>query len=466
MNNASFYLLTDAHYVSPLNWEEGMPITLRERGDQIALKATPQILDTFIEKILADPDTDTVVFTGDNVNSGDVNSHAGKKVYVTCATHDYCSTGEDECCFHGADRYTKTGTEPIPFMRRAELQAFYQDFGPKQALSVDPESGSYVVALNETVRLIMIVDNGNGRSHCGLFEEGFQWLRDQIREAKSAGAYVLLAVHHPVLPPWEVFRHMADFELFGGYRDLMDLMCREKIRVVFTGHTHVQSIRKYTDAQGAWFLNVATIALANAAGKMRKVSVNCAAGECDVQSVGIEKLQGLDTGGLSAYDYLYPINFPGICERLLSLGAADYDAFLSLGTGLLPVPKLRSHKKTVSALCRKALRMRLSTAAKYGRIWNGLSAEEKSNAKEKRLAPVFFEILRHIYTGNAPFTPDTLEYRSIMACAARLDRMVRLLRVKKVLDLIPPGSSLNEMAEDFLYNNRTGDDDSIRFSLK
>ena len=58
-----FYLLTDAHYVSPKNWVEGLPFTRRERGDQIALKATPQILDAFIDKVLADDAVDTVLFT-------------------------------------------------------------------------------------------------------------------------------------------------------------------------------------------------------------------------------------------------------------------------------------------------------------------------------------------------------------------------------------------------------------------
>ena len=154
----SFYLLTDSHYVSPKIWVEGDPMTHRERGDQIALKATPQILDAFFEKILADHETDTVVFLGDNVNNGDMQSHedfrsslhrlitAGKKVYLVCATHDYCGAGDDENFFMSC-RYTETGSEPIPFMRKHELFDYYYEFGPKQALSVHKESGSYTVQL-------------------------------------------------------------------------------------------------------------------------------------------------------------------------------------------------------------------------------------------------------------------------------------------------------------------------------
>ncbi len=477
-NTVSFYLLTDTHLVSPDIWEEGKPIDLRERGDQIALKATPQILDSFIDKILADRDTNVVVFTGDNVNGGDVASHnefrdrlqklkdAGKTVYVTCATHDYCSTGEDECVFHEAIRYTKTGTQPIPFLRKHELFDFYREFGPDQALSVHGESGSYTVKPGEGLRLIMICDNGNGRSHCGLFEDGVRWLTEQIREAKKAGDYVMLAVHHPVLPPWEVFRHMAEYELYGGYQELWKLMCEEGVRVVFTGHTHVQSIRKYTDEEGRWFLDVSTIALANAAGKMRKITVDTAAAVCSVESVGIDTLKGIDTGGLSAYDHLYHLNFPGIIEKLLPLGASDFDAFLSLGEGLLPIDKLRSHRFLVQKVCRKALRIPLSTAAKLGGTWRGFSREERRQLRKEPLITSVYEILRHIYTGNAPFSPETKVYRVFSGAAKKIDGLVRRFHIQKALDLIPPGSSLAEMAEDFLYNNRTGDDDTVTFSLK
>ena len=477
MEKASFYLLTDTHYVSKKNWVEGKPFTFRERGDQIALKATPEILDTFLEKILADEATDTVLFTGDNINNCDLKSHAefrerlerltqaGKKVYVICATHDYSGGGEDNNTFEGC-RYTATGTEPIPSMRKGELLEYYYDYGPKQALSVHRESGSYVVSLCDGARLIAIADNGNGGGYCGLYEDGFAWLREQIKRAKEDGDYVLLATHHPVLPPWEVFRHVAEYELFGGYRELCALMCEENVRVIFTGHTHIQNIRRYTDAQGRWFLDIATIALANAAGKMRKVTVDAAAGTCEVISIGTETVNGLDTGGQSAYEALYHLNFPGIWEKLLPFAAKDFAAFLSLAEDYLPTEKLQKHRQLVQLTARQALHIRLSTAAKYGSVWKKLTPSQKQEAKNKTLANTVFTIFRHIYTGNAPFTPDTAEYIAVDGLAARADRIVSLFHIKKIQGIIPAGSSLREMVQDFLYNCRTGDDDTITFRLE
>lgn len=476
-HSAAFYLLTDTHYVSKKNWVEGPAFTGRERGDQIALKASPEILDTFLEKILADKETDTVIFTGDNVNNGDMNSHyefrerlqrladAGKKVYVTTATHDYCGYGEDENGFSSC-RYLENSTEPIPGMHKSELFDFYYDFGPRQALSVHRGSGSYTVRLGDGVRLIAINDNGNGRSHCGLFEDGMAWLTAEIRAAKAAGDYVLLAVHHPVIPPWEVYRHMADFELYGGYRDLWKLMCEEGVRVVFTGHVHVQNIRKYTDEEGRWFLDVATIALVNAAGKMRYVTVDRETGVCDVTSVGIDRISGVETGGKSAFEYLYALNLPGILEKLLPLAGQDYQAFLDLAAGCLPVDLLKKHKTAVRFVLGRAEKMKLSLLARLGGAWKSMPKTQRQAAKKERVLDVLFEILRHVYPGNAPYSPDTVEYAALDPLIGRLDRIVSRFRIEQVQKLIPPGSSLREMAQDFLYNNRTGDDDAIRFSLK
>ena len=474
---SKFYLLTDTHFVSKDNWVEAEPFTRRERGDQIALKLSPEILDSFIEMILADTETDTVIFTGDNVNNGDMNSHrdfrarldrlvqGGKNVYVTTATHDYCGQGDDEN-FFSACVYTETGTEPTPFMRKAGLWDYYFDYGPKQAISLHRESGSYTVQLGEGVRMVLINDNGNGRSHCGLFEDGIAWLKAQIRDAKETGNYVLLAVHHPVIAPWEVYRHMVEFELYGGYRELSQLMCEENVRVVFTGHTHVQNIRKYTDDQGRWFVDVSTVAAVNAAGKMRHVTVDAENGICDVQSVGLDRLNGVETGGLSLFEYLYGINFAGRVEKYFPLAKTDFDRFLDEVDGVLPADKLRGHKALAKLGFRFLSRLKLSSAAKFGKSWKAMTPEQKAEAKQKKLLQTAFIILRHIYPGNAPFSPETVEYIALHSAAARLDRIVEKRGIEKIQKMIPPGSSLAEIADDFLYNNRTGDDDAIRIDLK
>ena len=143
----------------------------------------------------------------------------------------------------------------------------------------------------------------------------------------------------------------------------------------------------------------------------------------------------------------------------------DFDRFLEETNGVLPAEKLRAHKTLAKLGLRTAAGLKLSFAAKLGKVWRSLTPQQKKAAKQTKLFDVLFTILRHIYPGNAPYTPDTLEYTVLHALMQRLDRLVEKHKIEKVQKLIPPGSSLTEMGEDFLYNNRTGDDNAIRLNL-
>jgi 3',5'-cyclic AMP phosphodiesterase CpdA len=476
MAKVPFYILTDTHYVSKKTWVEGKPFTVRERSDQIALSISPEILDAFLEKVIDDKDTGTVVFLGDNVNNCDMLSHyefrerletltkAGKNVFVIYATHDYSGIGEDNNIFEGY-RYTETDYEPIESMKKKGLFDFYYDYGPKQALSIHENSGSYTVRLGEGLRLISIIDNGDGGGYCGLDEEGTDWLVSEIRRGKSDGDIVLVAAHHPVIPPWDVYGYVVPHELYGGYKRLCEILLEEGVKVIFTGHTHVQSIKEYA-CDGKSFFDVSTSALVGAAGKMRKVTVDTESGKAEIKSMGIDKIDGVDTPDETLHDYIYHLNFPGILEKLVPLAVTDYRAFLEMTDGCIKSDFLTKHKRLIRFTGKRFLKMKLSTVAKLGNAWKKLTEDEKTEAKGKMLSDTVYTAFRHLFAGNAPFNPDTVEYKSATAFLGRVDCLVNLLGIKAVKSVIPHGSSLRKLADDFLYNNRTGNDDEITVGLK
>ena len=149
----------------------------------------------------------------------------------------------------------------------------------------------------------------------------------------------------------------------------------------------------------------------------------------------------------------------------MPLASKDFDEFLKQAEGFLPVDKLAGKKFLVKRIANILMRRKLSSLIRFGRSGKLLSKEQKKYAKSVPLTDIIYEILRHIFTGNAPYTPDTVENIVLSAVCRRLDRLVEKLNVEKVKGMIPPGSSLNEMAQDFLYNTRTGDDDSITVQL-
>ena len=470
------YVVTDIHYLSKKLWVDGMPITRRERGDQIALKASPEITKTFFDKIIADRDTPNVLITGDLVNCGEVISHnelksllkkltdAGKRVFVTTATHDYCGCGVDGDENHfSAVGYGETECYRTEHVSRAEILHYYDEYGPDSADSIDGESGSYSLSPHAGVRLIALNDNGNGSSYCGLFDEGFKWLENEIKRAKSNGERIILATHHPVLPPWEVYRLAAESEMLGGYERLKKLMCDEGVHVVFTGHTHIQSIQKYEDGRGGYFYDIATTALGAAHGKIRRVTLDVGTGKCTVTSIGIDKIKGIDTP-LSATEYIYGLNFTGLLEKLVPLIKTDWDSFLQNAEGFLNTDKLKKHRLAVKAAADIAQKIKMSSLAKFGKKYNGLTKAEINSLKKERVYDCACVIMRHIQSGNAPYTPDTKEYKTLIGACEKLDKIMNAVH-RPVSSFIRGAESLQAIARPFLYNDRTGSDDEIEFYI-
>ncbi len=470
------YILTDTHYLSRRMWEPGESIDNREMGDQIAIKSTPYILRSFMKKILDDKESSFVLITGDLINNGDIESHkdfmnelkmltdAGKKVLVTCATHDYAGLGDDENIFHPV-RYTKDGCEPAERVYKTELPGLYFDFGHKYADSIDSESGSYSVRICDGLRLIAIYDNGNGRSHCGLFEQGFLWLENEIRQAHKRDERVILAVHHPVIPPWPIYKNIAEFELFGGYERLSRLMCENDVRVVFTGHTHVHGIKKYNGENGKYFYDITTSALPSAKGRMRRVEFDKDKITLSVESVGIDFIDDFDTGGLSAEEYIYSLNFAGLLERCLPLAKTDWDKFVDYVSHVFNISRFRKHRILCNAVIDIFTKMSMHLPAVIAGKKSGLSREEIARMKDVSAKDTAFTVLRHVFSGNAPFTPDTTEYKAIAGFAKKGIALLGKFGVD-IDAMIPGDETAVETMNHFLYNTRTGDDNSIIIDLE
>lgn len=446
-----------------------------------------------------------MLITGDLVNSGERIGHegfkrllgkltaAGKKVYVTTATHDYNGQGRDEN-FFSATYYGKHSTSKAEGVYKDELLSLYYDFGPASASSVH-ESGSYSVEIQKGYRLIAINDNGNGRSHCGLFDDGFKWLEDEIVKAKANSETVFLAVHHPVVPPWEVYEKLVEFEMFGGYRRLRELMCKYDIKVIFTGHTHIHGIKKYENAEGKSFYDVTTTSLVAARGKMRKVVFDKDNNTCDITSVEIDTIKGADLKGKSAYEYRYSLNFVGLLESLLPLAGKNWEEFLQKAGSVLPVHKIYKQKKILVRLSKafaklklpslskfvekfnkakpmkivkfvfkRLMKIKMLTVARFAGKYCKLTKEDKKALRGQVAIEPLFDMLEHIIPGNPPLTQNDPVYKVFYGVCLRADALLKLVG-KDVSFVIKGMHSVAELADPFLRNTRTGNDDEIHINL-
>lgn len=199
--------IADTHYYSKSLGTCGKAYELRSGSDQKCLAETAEITDAAFADI-AKSDTDAVFILGDVSNDGETVSHLefreklyklqkSKPVYLITATHDWCCD-ENPRRFDGDSVY-----HDVPVMKSRDLPKFYEDFGPKQAISTFiTKIGTvcFVIALSEKVRVLCLNDDKNENDHAGFDADCRKWITEQIDDAKRCGCTLIGIEHHLLVP--------------------------------------------------------------------------------------------------------------------------------------------------------------------------------------------------------------------------------------------------------------------------
>ncbi|MCQ2462403.1 MAG: metallophosphoesterase [Clostridia bacterium] len=417
-----FYHLTDLHYNSGSG-----------KTDSDMRRAISGAFDLLID----DKETEIILISGDLTDNGDIESHravikelerlvaAGKKVYVTFATHDW---------YWNQDKIT-----------RKQLRELYAPYGFEQAYD-EFESYSYAVKLCDGWRLLALNDDGDGRNFCGASDEELQWIKKLLDDAKAAGDRVIAMVHHPVLPPNPIYPLVSDRDMYGGYRKAGPFLCENGLKYLFVGHTHMQDIR-FIEAGGNRMYQVNTGSITQYTSVMRYVE-ECDKG-LDVKSVYIDKkyceidgrsvseflvddLKEMLTGAVYAMGYDIE-KFAGVCVGM----SMDYNTVIKLKKLILPVGKF-----IYGLTFGKAARLLLCS--------NRLPKE----AKNIKIVDVVAEAGGRIFRGNENLSPDTPEYQGFTLIADRLKPVIRLF--KKDLDPV-------KLVQSIIYDDGPDDENAVLY---
>ena len=235
---------SDPHYISPALTDGGPGYQrVLAGGDSKFMPYSEEILDAFIEELLAAEEVpDALLLTGDLSFNGAVMSHealtaklrplkeAGIPVLVLTGNHDVYNVNAAR--FEGED-YTR-----VPFATTELFREIYGEFGFDEALSLAPDSLSYVYALDDGLR-ILVLDFNTLDHFCGVSDETLAWTEEQLREAEKAGAEVIAAGHQ------NLYQHslFRDGYVIAGADRLADLLRSYGVRIFLSGHLHIQHIR-------------------------------------------------------------------------------------------------------------------------------------------------------------------------------------------------------------------------------
>lgn len=245
-----FAVIADPHYYSEKLGCTGKAYERREDSDQKMLVKSKGTVLSALEDI-KNSDAEFLLIAGDLSNDGERCSHEEMReilyefqkhipVYVITATHDWCCDGNPRR-FDGDNVYNDVDTIPPE-----ELHEFYRDFGLNEALSefhTHQDKVSYVVRPCEGVTVFCLDDDQNGEGGSGYSDEHFKWITEQTEEAKKRGDIVFGMQHHHL--------HLTEFDRVingKGSVEYREKLCKKfadiGFPVMFTGHSHMQHIRR------------------------------------------------------------------------------------------------------------------------------------------------------------------------------------------------------------------------------
>lgn len=432
-----FAVIADPHYYSEKLGCEGSAYERREGSDQKMLIKSKGTISAALREI-KNSDAEFLMIAGDLSNDGERCSHEeiremlyefkkSKPVYVITATHDWCCDGNPRR-FEGDQVFNDVET-----LAPNELHEFYRDFGLNDSISefhTHQDKVSYVVRPCEGVTVFCLDDDQNGEGGAGYSDEHFEWIKEQTEEAKKRGDIVFGMQHHHL--------HLTEFDRVingKGSVEYREKLCKNfadiGFPVMFTGHSHMQHIRRIDSENGNPFyeINVGSIS-----GYPAPI-VYCEASK-DGIDIKTEHLKSFTYNGKEyTNDYLKE-HATGLFTKVIAAASSNEKDKFSALIACLGVTEEKANKIWLVA---KPLLKWLDklTIKKAARIMNFISfgkAIDKKTAKEigdLKVKDVIFSTFHSILDGSLVKHEEDSAYYIVFTQALAFPlRLVKKLHIK------------------------------------
>lgn len=398
MKNFSFYLVTDTHYFDSSFGRTGEAYEKRSRTDQKCIGETPAIIDAGFKQIADDRDTEVILIPGDLVYRGEYLSHVGfrdrlyklkeqgKKIYLVTARHDY--EDNDSFDFQGSEMV------PVKSIPRDELREFYKDFGFAQAISEHKRTMSYVVQLDDGIRLLALNCDGDCKEFRGLWDDQIEWAVEEIKKAHESGNYIFAMTHYPLLPFSPIMNLIVDSHL-TDWEKVANIFADNGLDLIFTGHMHAQAVTEYTTKNGNTITDVQTGCFVGCPSAYRKITFEN--NKAKIKSYTVNDFD-YDKGGRTAEEY-----FKWRFYRMIEVKMNE----------ILPKPAM----DLINSL----------TIKKIGRI---LCFKPDDSIKNLRAKDVAKELVLNIFMGDEPYIKGTPIYNAMSTMLKRLHPVTHIIENK------------------------------------
>lgn len=453
-------IITDPHYYSRTIGTEGKAYKKAESKSQKVIKDSDLVIDTAWDMLCEDTSTDIVLLAGDTTKDGEIASHQefieklrelksrGKRVYVITATHDYQEDGL-------TDGYKGDDKIKVPAATRDMLWNMYYEFGPNEAISYHLPSMSYVVQLCDGYRLFALNDDrdvdDDGPASSGFSESCKKWIHEQIEDAQKNDQYIIAMTHHPMIAPSPFYAIIGKGDLQGHHDENVEDFADWGINCIFTGHTHIHDISFKRTEKGNIFYDVSTAALIGYPPTMRTAVIDPANGKITVETQYIEQVKGLDTDGKSFPQYIKDF-FIGMIGEVLWAAGNDIDRLAEMTDAFsVPGEKVKKLKFIIKPIGKFLNSLTIGKIGKWTRAETGLKPEDYEDIKDRKVLDFILEAVTNLYGGDAPYTPDTREYKIAMGLLSIIDSFLDTIGLK-IGKLLKGCESASSLVEPLLYN--------------
>ena len=224
-----------------------------ERSDGKVIQYLPELLEAFLDEVIEEKPS-ALVLSGDITMNGERMNHeelagrlarvqdAGVQVLVIPGNHDI--NNGHAAVYYGAEK------ESVDSIDGEDFYEIYRRYGYDQALSRDSSSLSYVYALDEKNWLLMLDScqyEPENKVEGRIKESTLAWMDEQLLKAREQGIFVLPIAHHNLLAQSRMYTTQCAMD---NNSEVIDLLQKYRLPLFFSGHLHVQRVRKHKAEPG------------------------------------------------------------------------------------------------------------------------------------------------------------------------------------------------------------------------
>ena len=455
----NFYHITDVHYFSKRNFACDYR-TFPQPSTQICILKSEEAFKKALEIIQNDKDTKTVIITGDLTNYGEAYSHEEVRDLLQSFTENggnpFVYTDNHDYPYFSGVAYNENGeavpTEHVP---EEEVKEIYRAFSKDKAFDTYDDGITYIAEiLPGLYHIAMGYDFLDEKNHKSpeFSDELMAWVRNHVEKAKEKGATVICSTHRPIVAPSPAYEIVGKGHSFPNGEARIKELADMGVKLFFSGHSHIQCMKEIVSEKGNKIYSVQTSSLAGFPPKMRKITIDTEKNVFDIRTIDID----LPDLGMTFTEYAKK-GFLGIIEEIPYNMEHDVEAFANTQGGIsLPKDLIMKHPKVVMFLGRKLNGLTYSKIAKFSKKYHDLKEIDYEDKKNRKFVELIMEMIANLYRGNAPYSPDTVEYKITMGSFRKIEKILSVFHIdiRKTLG----GYTLSEFIEPLLYNGGLDDD--------